>query len=211
MSTNYGRTTTSGNDTWVQNTGSNNQYGFVVTSVPQGQVSFLDVYMAGSGGTCRTILCLWNSSGVLIAQTAQFSAGAGSGGVNGQSLRRQAISGGPIQIAGGTYYVGFWRNPADTAEWSYNAGTGIIRPQAPGAGVANVSSPSNLNTGSLTSGQMTAYLEWDPGNIYNGPSGGGAPATIQGVYQGPSGSGAPIAVPGVYQGPSGGGAPVQIF
>ena len=161
---NAGRTTTSGNTTVVQNSGSNNQYGFAITMPATGLVQWLDVYMAGSGGTCRTILCLWNSSGTLLAQTAQFTASAGSGGVNGQAFQRAALTS-PLVINAGTYYVGFWRNGADGAEWSYDAGTGIIRPQAPGAGVANVGSPGNLNQASFTSGSMSAYLEYVQGGL----------------------------------------------
>lgn len=165
MSTNYGRTTTSGNNFVVQNTGSNNQYGCLVASVPAGIVTALDVYMDGSGGTCRTILCLWNSSGTLLAQTAQFTASAGSGGVNGQTLHHATLTA-PLLISAGSYYVGFWRNPADSAEWSYQSGSGTIHPQAPGGGVTNVASPGNLSFANSTTGTMTAYLEWQPNGVY---------------------------------------------
>jgi hypothetical protein len=161
---NAGRTTTSGNDTSVINTGSNNQYGYAISMPVTGLVQYLDVYMAGSGGTCRTVLCLWNSSGTLLAQTAQFTASAGSGGVNGQSMHRAAVIT-PIVISAGTYYVGFWRNGSDSAEWSYNAGSGTIHPSAPSGGVSNAGSPSNLNTGSTTTGQMSAFLEYVQGGL----------------------------------------------
>ena len=167
---NAGRTTTSGNTTVVQNSGSNNQYGFAITMPATGLVQWLDVYMAGSGGTCRTILCLWNSSGVLLAQTAQFTASAGSGGVNGQAFQRAALTS-PLVINAGTYYVGFWRNSADSAEWSYLSGGGTIHPQAPLGGVANVGSPGSLSFANSTSGQMSAYLEYVQGGL--GLAGGG--------------------------------------
>ncbi len=166
MATNYGRTTTSGNDTWVSNTGTNNQYGCLVSGVPAGVISALDVYLAGSsGGTCRTILCLWNSSGTLLAQTAQFTAGAGAGGVNGQAFQRAVLTA-PLVVAAGNYYVGFWRNGADSAEWSYQSGSGTIHPQAPLGGVANVGSPGALSLANTTTGQMTAYLEWQASGVY---------------------------------------------
>ncbi len=211
MSTNYGRTTTSGNNFWVSNQGSNNQYGFLVQNVPAGVISALDVYMAGNGGTCRTILCLWDSSGNLLAQSAQFTAAAGSGGVNGQALQRATLTTPYRASTTADYYVGFWRNGSDGAEWSYQSGSGTIHPQAPSGGISNVGSPGALNLSNSTTGQMTAYLEWDPGNVYQGPNGGGAPAVVLGIYQGPNGGGAPIAVQGVYQGPNGGGAPVRIW
>lgn len=161
---NAGRTTTTGNTTSVTNSGTNNQYGFAISMPASGLVTFLNVYMAGSGGTCRTVLCLWNSSGVLLAQTAQFTANAGSGGVNGQAWQRAALVT-PVSIAAGTYYVGFWRNGADAAEWSYASGGGTIHPQAPSGGVANVGSPGNLSFANSTSGQMSAYLEYVQGGL----------------------------------------------
>src|SRR5690242_16379922 len=136
MSTNYGRTTISGNTTSIQNSGSNNQYGSLVSSVPAGVISALDVYMDGNGGTCRTILCLWSSTGVLLAQTAQFTASAGSGGLSGDTLHRAVLTTPYRASATASYYVGFWRNPADGAEWSYLSGSGTIHPQAPGGLVA---------------------------------------------------------------------------
>lgn len=208
--TNYGRTTTSGNNTWVQNTGSNNQYGYLITSVPQGRIDFLDVYMAGSGGTCRTRLCIWNSSGTLLASSAQFTAAAGSGGINGQALQRQALSS-PLLISGGSYYVGFWRNGADTAEWSYISSGSTIHPSAPSGGVANVGSPSNLSTGTSTTGQMTAYMEWTPSGVFGNHIGGLAPTNVTEVYGNHIGGLAPVAVIGIYRGPSGGGSPLQIW
>lgn len=170
MSTNYGRATIAGNDTWVSNSGTNNQYGSAM-GAPAGVITALDVYMAGSGGTCRTILCLWNSSGTLLAQTAQFTASAGGGGVNAQAWQRAVLTS-PVVVATGTFYVGFWRNGADSAEWSYNSGTGTIHPQGPGGGVANVGSPGNLSFANTTTGQMSAYLEWNPpgGYVYSGSS-----------------------------------------
>jgi hypothetical protein len=175
--TNAGRTTTSGNDTWVVNQGSNNQYGYRISMPETGIVTFLDVYMAGSGGTCRTRLCLWDSSGNLLAQSNQFTAGAGSGGVNGQSFRRQAVIT-PVLITAGNYYVGFWRNGSDSAEWSYNAGSGTIHPSAPSGGVSNVGSPGSLSLGSTTTGQMSAYLEYNPpgGYVYDGSNYQASPA-----------------------------------
>jgi hypothetical protein len=173
---NAGRTTTSGNDTWVTNTGSNNQYAYKLTLPQDGIVSALNVYMAGSGGTCRTRLCLWTTGGTLLVAATQFTAGAGSGGVNGQSFHRSTIT--PLLLSAGDYYIGFWRNGADGAEWSYNAGSGTIHPSAPSAGVSNVGSPGSLNTGSSTTGQMSAYLEYTPpgAQVYDGSTWQDTPA-----------------------------------
>jgi hypothetical protein len=159
-----GRTTTTGNDTWISNTGSNNQYGCAITMSESGLIQYLDVYMAGGGGSITAVLCLWDSSGNLLAQSASFSAGAGSGGVNGQAFQRQALLT-PYAAAAGTYYVGFWRNGAQTAEWSYDAGSGTIHPQAPSGGISNVGSPGNLSFANSTTGQMSAYVEYVKGGL----------------------------------------------
>jgi hypothetical protein len=161
---NAGRTITTGNNVWVQNQGSNNEYGSLITMTETGLITFLDVYMACSGSTMDGVLCLWNSSGVLVGQSATFTVPAGSGGVNGQSWQRQALVT-PYLAVAGTYYVGFWRQTSKTAEWSYKSGTGTIHPSAPSGGVSNVGSPGNLNLGSSTTGQMSAYVEYVVGGL----------------------------------------------
>lgn len=159
-----GRTTTSGNNTWVSNVGTNNQYGHAITMTETGLIQFLDVYMAGSGGAITAVLCLWDSTGVLLAQSASFSAAAGAGGINGQAFQRQALTSAYLAAAG-TYYVGFWRNGAQTAEWSYINSGGTIHPSAPSGGVANVGSPGNLSFANATTGQMSAYVEYVKGGL----------------------------------------------
>jgi hypothetical protein len=159
-----GRDVTSGNNFWIQNTGSNNQYGCAFSMPATGLIQFLDVYMACSGSTMNARLCLWDSSGNLLATSAVFTCPAGSGGVNGQSWQRVALSS-PYLASAGTYYVGFWRETGKTAEWSYMSGSGTIHPSAPSAGVANVASPGNLSLGSTTVGQMSAYVEYVVGGL----------------------------------------------
>jgi hypothetical protein len=161
-----GRTTTSGNNFWAQNTGSNNQYGYAISMSESGLIEYLDVFMAGAagGGGCRTILCLWDSSGNLLAQTAQFTAGAGGGGVNGQAFQRQPLIT-PYPAAAGTYHIGFWRNAADTADFSFINSGGTIHPQAPGGGIGNVGSPGALSFANSTTGQMSAFVEYVRGGI----------------------------------------------
>jgi hypothetical protein len=161
---NAGRTTTVGNNQWIQNTGSNNEYGFAITMSETGLIQYLDVYMACSGSTMSAVLCLWNSSGVLLAQSGAFTCPAGSGGVNGQSFQRQALLT-PYVATAGTYYVGFWRQTGKTAEWSYQSGSGTIHPSAPSGGVVNVGSPGNLSFASSTTGQMSAFAEYVTGGL----------------------------------------------
>lgn len=168
MATIYGRNTTSGNNFWQSNVGSNNQYGYLIGSVPAGIITALDVYMAGSGGTARTVLCIWSyPSGNLLAQSSQFTAASGAGGVNGQAWQRATLTS-PLVVPGpGTsaFYVGFWRNPADSAEFSFNSASGTFRPNV-SAGVANVGSPGSLAVSTGSTGLMSAYLEWQAAGGY---------------------------------------------
>jgi hypothetical protein len=168
---NAGRTTTSGNNFWVTNTGSNNQYGHAITMPESGLIQYLDVYMAGSGGAITAVLCLWDSSGALLAQSASFSCAGGAGGINGQAFQRQPLVSAYHAVAA-TYYVGFWRNGAQTAEFSYISSGGTIHPSAPSGGIANVGSPGNLSFSNSTTGQLSAYVEYVKGGV--GLAAGGA-------------------------------------
>jgi hypothetical protein len=210
--TNYGRATTSGNDTWQENQGSQNQQGYYVAGVPKGSLMAINLYAAGGlGGTCRTATCLWNSSGTLLVASGTLTLAAGGSGINAQAWHRFQFGGTTgFPIADGNYYIGFWRNSGDAIEWSYNNGTGgPCRPQI-NSSVGNVGSPSNLSIGTGTTASMSLYLEWQPGGIF-GADTGGTPLTIQEVYGNHTGGLAPVAVPGVYRGPAGGGSPVQIW
>lgn len=210
MSTNYGRSTTSGNNNWQENQGSQNQQGMLVSSIPKGLIVAINLYVAGGlGGTCRTNACLWNSSGTLLVATGNITVAAGGGGINAQAWHRYVMSGAGFAIATGNYYIGFYRNSADAIEWSWINSGGTLRPTV-NSGVANVGSPGSLNISSSTTGQLSAYVEWIPSGIYGNHVGGVAPVPIQEVY-GSHLAGAPVAVPGVYRGPSGGGTPIQIW
>lgn len=206
----YGNTTTSGNDHWNENQGTQNQQGFLVSSVPKGALMSITLYCAGGlGGTCRTQACLWDSSGTLIIAAGTITLSAGGGGINAQAWHTWNFGGANgIPIAGGNYYIGFFRNSSDAIEWSWNAGSGTLRPTV-NSGVGNVGSPSNLSVGTGTTGSMSAYLTWAPSGVY-GADTAGSPTAIIDIY-GNHLSGSPVELLGVYRGPSGGGTPIQIW
>lgn len=209
MSTNYGRTDEAGNNLSRSNTGSNNQVGFLITNVPAGVISYLDVYAEGVGAGARMVLCLWDASGNLLAQTAQFTTGVGSSALHGQSWQRAALTTPYRANATASYHVGFWRNAADQVAYSYLSSGGTVHPDILGS-QANVGSPGTLATGTSSTAQLSAYLEWDPGNAY-GSSAGGTPTALQGIY-GSHLAGTPTLLLGVYRGPSpSGGTPIKIW
>ena len=122
----------------------------IKASMPaNGTITNVNCYMAGHGATIHPIFCIWSSAGVLLAQTAQLTVGAGTGGLSGQSF--QAGSGPalltPLYVNAGTdIYIGFWRPASESDEWTeQNGGTEYQfydgnngGPGSPGAGWVSV-------------------------------------------------------------------------
>lgn len=156
-----GRTTTSGNNNWVQNTGSMNQQAMRITMPEAGIITTLHVYVSGSGSTITGQLCLWNSSGTLVAQTGNITFSSGSTGINGQATQSHALSSNYLASSGQVLYIGWWRSSSQTANFSYINSGGTIRPQVL-SGVSNVSSPTTLTVSTGTTGQLTAWADYTP-------------------------------------------------
>ena len=166
-----GRTDTTTNDTWQSNTGSNNQYGYKVTMPESGLIQTLHVYVSGNGATLSGQLVLWNSSGAVVGSTGSMTISSGGTGVNGQAWQSGNLTT-PYQAANGeVLYIGFWRAAASTANFSYDAGVGSFSPST-GSVQANVSSPSTLAVGSVTTGSLSAYADYVRGGLprWNGSS-----------------------------------------
>lgn len=163
-----GRTTTTGNNTVQQNTGSNNQYGFKITMPEAGQIQRLNVYCSGQGSSYTGKLVLWNSSGAVVA-SGDVTFPTGSVSVNAQSFLQLTLTSPYNAASGEVLYVGFWRPSAQSGIFSYVSSGGVISPGV-GSGQSNVGSPSTLAIASTTTGQMSAYVEYVKGGIrvYNG-------------------------------------------
>lgn len=168
MST-LGRTTTSGNDTWYANQGSNNQVGFRVVATEDGLATDCSVYVSGNNGDAPDMcLCIWNASGTLLARSNHFTCPGGGTGINGQSLQSQSLQT-PLQLTnGGIYIVGFWRDPSKWAAYSTNSGSGTTAKQ----GGSNLSAPGTISRSNDVTEQMTAYITYEPGGAYVKQSGG---------------------------------------
>jgi hypothetical protein len=169
---NLGRQVTTGNTNSQLNAGSNNQYGSKITTTESGTVQFLDCYVSASGGAGNCVLCLWDSAGNLVAQSATFTLANGAGtGVNQQAFQRQAVVTPYFFASGVDLYVGFWRAGAISAVFSYINTGGPFRPNV-GAGVANTGAPGALSIATSTTGQMCAYIEYARGGVvrHNGTS-----------------------------------------
>ena len=159
-----GRTTTTGNTNWNQNTGSCNQEALKVTMPEAGLIQTLHVYFSGNGATLTGQLVLWNSSGAIVAQTGNITISSGTTGINGQAWQVANLITPYMASSGQVLYIGFWRDPAATANYSWINSGGIISP-APGSGQANVASPGTLAIGSTSTGQLSAYADYVKGGL----------------------------------------------
>lgn len=159
-----GRTVTTGNNQWNQNTGSQNQIGSQFSMPETGLIQTLHVYVSGNGGTITGQLVLWDSSGNILGQTGNITFSSGSTGINGQALQSADLLTPVVVSSGATIYIGFWRASASTANYSWINSGGIISPN-PSASTANVASPGTLAIGSTGTGQLTAYADYVKGGL----------------------------------------------
>lgn len=136
-----------------------NEVGMSIGNMPAGggYINTLYCYCGGYGGTVPMQLCLWNSSGTLLAASGSFTAGSGNG--------LQSASIGSVFVAGGTgLYVGFYHptsggTSGGWAMWGV-AGSGSFVSIA-----GNASGPGNVSWASCGSqgfqcGNMQAYLQY---------------------------------------------------
>lgn len=166
MTSTVGRTSTSNSNT-QQNHGSMNQQGMLITMPEVGLIKTLHVWVVGDLATCTGQLCLWNSSGVLVAQTGNITFSSGS--LSSFAWQVADLLTPYLASASQQLYIGFWRDPAATVDFAYTPSGGTVRPQI-SSGVANVSVPGNLSIGSSSTAQLSAYAEYVKGGLgyYNG-------------------------------------------
>jgi hypothetical protein len=140
----FGNTSVTFNQ-FYQNTGSNNQVGTRCQATQDGTIDTLTVYGAGDGVGAEMVLCIWSDAGVLLAQTAAFTSSVGAFSVGGQANQTAKLLT-PLNVTNGTfYYIGFWRKPTHTVDYSTRTGSGTTHKQG-----SNASAPSNLNTTTVT-------------------------------------------------------------
>jgi hypothetical protein len=127
------------------------------------RVQTLSVYMASHGAGVSTRLCMWDSSGNLLAQSGAFTPAVGTGAPGGQFLQTQTIPDTVLQ-SGQQVFIGFWRAPAGAAEWGVaNAGSFNIacRTGLCAAGPGNIGAPA-LCAGPYLCGNPQAYATYLP-------------------------------------------------
>ncbi len=140
-----------------------------------GTIESLSVYFSGRGGGCTSKLCLWNSAGTLVAQSAQFTAAQGSDGIGNQAWQTRALTTPYSASSGQSLFVGFAHDPAQDAVWSYDSRAGVHhRHHDIGA-----SWPGNLAGTDHTDRTLGAYVTYTTGlQVYVRKSGGWQLCTV---------------------------------
>jgi hypothetical protein len=173
----FGNTSVSFNQ-FYQNVGSNNQVGTRCQATQDGTITDLTVYMAGDGSGAETVLCVWDDSGNLLAQTAPFTSSVGSFSVGGQANQTAKLLT-PLQVTNGTfYYLGFWRKPTHTVDYSTRTGSGTTHKQG-----SNASAPTSLNTTTVTE-VMQAFATYAAGGAHVTQADASEPVRLIYVTQG---------------------------
>ncbi len=124
-----------------------NQCGSAVVMPANGLIYDLGVYVAGDGSSTPMILCLWDSTGALLAQTASFTCPSGSHSVLGQSWQVQNLVTPYRATSGTTYYIGFWRTAGNSSIFTVNSsGTFTSNTNLTGSpGALTLSNPFGTN------------------------------------------------------------------
>lgn len=135
-----------------------NQCGSAVVMPANGRIYDLGVYVAGDGSSTPMILCLWDSSGNLLAQTASFTCPSGSHSVLGQSWQVQNLVTPYFATSGTTYYIGFWRTAGNSSIFTVNSsGTFTSNTNLTGSpGALTLSNPFGTNH------SMGVYGDYNP-------------------------------------------------
>lgn len=158
-----------------------NNLGIAVTMPsPGGTITDLSAYFAGHGGTITARLCVWDTSGNLLAQTGDISVGAGTGGAGGQSFHSASLTSSYFVPSGTQVVIGFWRHANQSDEWTeQNGGTEYQATQG------SNSAPSNVSW-STTGGQPSIYATYTAlaaptiSSVSPSPATRGASVTING-------------------------------
>lgn len=138
--------------------GGNNQVSYNAGTFPGGTIQSISCYLGGHSGAVNAKLCVWDTSGNLLAASSLFSAAAGSGANGGQTWYTQTLAS-PLALSSQAIYIGWWRDSAGQNEWSFASGSTQYNN-------AGGSSPSNCVTGrSSGSGQIGAYVTYVKGGI----------------------------------------------
>jgi len=121
---NYGNTGTPSQTYSYTQFGTSNELAINLASFPAsgGVISSVSGYIAGKSGSATLRAVIMDSSGNVLAQSGSVSSASGSGGVGGQRWTTISIS--YTFLPNANLYIGFWRDPSTSFEWTeQNGGT----------------------------------------------------------------------------------------
>ena len=158
-----GDTSAPGGGYYYYLTNASNVMAIQVTMPQSGTITALSAYFAGrtGGGSVTARLCIWDTSGNLLAQTGDITVAAGSGTVGGQSWQTGTLTTPYVAANGQTLRIGWWRRASQSDEWTEN--TGGTEYQATDS--SNTAPPSSESFTS-TSGSPGIYAIYTPSQAY---------------------------------------------
>lgn len=129
-----------------------NQVALRVTMGEAGDITKVGAWMAGNGSAARTRVCVWNNSGNLLGESAEFNA-PGQSLAQGNTAKEEHDLLTPVHVNNGqVIYIGFSSHPSDARQWGVNGSGTHYRDTSSGVG-------NDANFGSF-SNSIGAYAEY---------------------------------------------------
>lgn len=128
---------------------------------PGGIITSVSFYGSGNGGSNNTAYgCIWNSSGILLAQGSGVVTNGGSASAGGQAWHTDTLTA-SLWVAGGTQlYIGWERSTGTYFDWSF---------ASDGAAVSYhtaASTPANFGSSlAVQNGSVGAYATYSPAGL----------------------------------------------
>lgn len=164
-----------------------------VTMPSAGIIASLSAYFAAQNGAGNTTgcLCIWDTSGNLLARSNTFTLTPGSGAIGGQSWQTQNLQSNYVASNGQVLKIGWWRFAGGSDEWTENAGGTEYQ-----ATDASNTTPPSAETFSSVSGSPGIYATYTPSEAWINTGTPAAPVwTAASVYTNTGTPAAPVWTP----------------
>lgn len=124
-----------------------NQVAYGLTMPENGNITQVGAWLAGKDSSAAVKLCVWNSSGTLLGQSASFSATGKSFALGASVQYTKSLTTPVAATSGTTYYVGWSRDPDDSVQYDRddNASVSYRVDDATGTWPASLSGYSTIN------------------------------------------------------------------
>lgn len=176
MSTIGNTGTPSGSYNWY-GVNNSNVMAIQVTMPGAGVIASLSAYFAAKNGLGNTTacLCIWDTSGNLLARTSTFTLAQGSGALGGQAWQTANLITPYVASNGQNLRIGWWRFANGSDEWTENAGGTEYQ-----ATDNHNTTPPSAETFASVSGTPSIYATYSPTGAYINTGTPGSPVWTQG-------------------------------